>query len=817
MKFLIVLMLSSFVSAQNLDETSLLQENDKKSKNNNVQQKAVLSAGKQYFSKIGYYSHPSALPPGHEEELPPEHSKIKALQREFELIYSHDKSVRASTKAPQHSQRESAKNKKKPHHLEIWDSNRISSSDDSQNNEEWECNIEGLSEKTGTDLLEHILQSPMYGCLTNLLEVAPRRLRSLIFKMNNMLDMAQEAQRMSISYRGENHEGLRKIFFFLRAGHYNRFYNDDYPLDWVRGDNKRQVDQASMTAVNAFTSNAHFYNVNDEHAVAVNEAFSLVHHLDISRYIPVFKEWLKRISSEYLNYEEMLEASNQILAALFRGHYEYYLGKEWKNSFVSVISEDVELMDILKNLALSDWLAGTSSEFLAENAGRELARFIQYNTAPVYSTVISGVRSILNHYDPLEKGGSIYLITAKVILDLDECRLFNMCNLRAELEARILPFRHDCPDVSVTLQSQNLTEEQVVRSCELLVFYEQYFHEKLNTQRSQPVDDDFNDHLRIIVFQDSESYRKYSRFLFGNSTNNGGIFREGDPSDPETTPLIILYEAYWIEEEPQPILSLAHEYIHYLDARFIKYGASWDYGSIIVGWAEGLAEYLSIGNHHRWAMELIRDTSNPPSLRRILRTTYRDPSDITYRWGYLAIRFLFEQHPEEVEVFKRYFRSGDYDGYSNYINSMSRYENEFSNWLMQTYENFELIRDFEMYEIMLRDSLSTEDGWLNLNLAEYFTGVPIEEVIFTVELSDEDSGIVSVNIDGSVLTLTPLSPGEINILVTAEYKGFTWNQSFDVMVTDECPDYICRSFLSSWRSALLLNPQEIKPSVEETE
>ena len=805
MRFLIVLMLSAFVSAQNGNEGSSLQE-AKKAKNNSADENNDFQRNPsfQYSLKMDYYSHPSALLPGHEEELPPAERKqklnpaqpsIKALQREFELIYSYDQSTRSSVSRL--SQRESTvKN------------------DVLQKNEELECNIEGFSTKTGTDLLNHILRSPVSGCLMSLLNIVPERIRSLIFQMTNMLYIAQEAQRISTSYRGEQSSDLRKIFLFLRAGHYNRFYNKTNPLNWVEGENKKQVDQASMSAVNAFTANAHFYNINDEHGTAVNEVFSLIYSLDISRYIPVFKEWLKRLSPEYLNYEEILQATNRIMAALFRGHYEYYLGEEWKDSFVSATSEDTELMEILINLALSDWMVGTSAEFIAENAGRELARFLFYKEAPIYSTVLSGIRSIFNRYDPLEEGGSIYLITAKDIIDdLEECHLFNICNLREELDSRVLSIRYDCPDVSVTLRSQNLNKEQMIHACELLVLTNQYFHEKLNTQR-RPVDDDFNARLHVIVFQDNENYVKYSRFLFGNSTNNTGVFREGDPSDPENIPLVIVHEAYWIEEEPQPILNLVHEYIHYLDGRFIKYGASWDYGNNIVGWSEGLAEYINLDDNNRGAMELIRNTDNRPSLRRILKTNYRDPVDITYKWSYLVIRFLFEQHPEEIDVFKRYFRSGDYDSYSRYIDKMDRYEGEFSNWLIQTYENFELVRDFEMYDIVFRDPLSTQEGRVTLNLSTYFTGVPIEDVVFTVEVN-EGSNIVSVNIDGSVLTLTPLSPGEINILVTAEYRGFTWNQSFGVIVTDECPDYICRSFFSGWRRVLLLQLQETATSTEQ--
>ena len=94
-----------------------------------------------------------------------------------------------------------------------------------------------------------------------------------------------------------------------------------------------------------------------------------------------------------------------------------------------------------------------------------------------------------------------------------------------------------------------------------------------------------------MVFSNSDSYRTYSYFFFGNSTSNGGIYLEGEPSDSSNTARFYAYNADWLPESP--VWNLEHEYIHYLDGRFIKYGPYHGGTQNTLWWGEGLAEYIS--------------------------------------------------------------------------------------------------------------------------------------------------------------------------------------------------------------------------------
>ena len=700
------------------------------------------------------------------------------------------------------------------------------------------CELELLAEKEGRDLIDQILSSPLAGCLANLLEgwQLTSSARSSIFRMANMLTVAEESKVLGANYQGERAEDVRKFLFFLRAAYYSRFYHDA-EFDWheapgatpaargCRSSACERVTHASMEALDVLFENGVFLTLSsEEHGDVATEAFRLTYWLDISRYIPTYKDWLRVLSVERVQYQAMISATDTIFGAFFRGHYGYYVEASVKEEILATIGSDSEWVEIMLEVALLTEIHDVAI-VLSENAARELSRFLQYGSPthcshcpiPIFPSLVSAVRTIFNTYEDVSgEGVSVKLIAARVVDDIELCELIGSCDLREEVEAVVLPISHQCQGVPVTIRAQSLTERQRANACEKLIMTEARFHRLLMTQDSDPVEEDNNDYLHIIVFEDDENYRTYSRFLFGNSTNNGGIFREGDPAGEQdrrtwlgrsSTPLVIVYEAYWIIDPDPPILGLAHEYAHYLDGRFVKRGASWDYGNSIVGWAEGLAEYIFRFNENRWAMELIRDTvEDRANFGQILRATYRDSVELAYGWSYLAVRFLFEQHPAEVQKIIGLFRAGKYSEYEEYIDELAAFDDDFSRWL-------EVVGNVNLTEIDLGEPVSTAEGRATVNLLPYFFmddeasrsasppwALREADVIFAAEVEGED-GVASVIVQGAFLIIRAVSPGVATVRVSATYRGLVWRQSFEAVVTNECPAYLCER-RPPWRWAV---------------
>ncbi|MBL4942108.1 MAG: collagenase [Colwellia sp.] len=250
------------------------------------------------------------------------------------------------------------------------------------------------------------------------------------------------------------------------------------------------------------------------------------------------------------------------------------------------------------------------------------------------------------------------------------------------------PIKHICSD-SLFIRTQKMTDEQLDNACRQLISQEAVFHEKLATKH-EPVANDFNDKLRVVVFNNAAEYNKYGQLTFDIGTNNGGMYIEGTTQDPENLATFYSYEHFWVRPKFQ-VWNLHHEYVHYLDGRFIKYDTFNHFPSHLVWWSEGLAEYISKGDNNPKAFKLVHETNTKDwlTLQQVFDTNYRDSNKQVYKWGYLAVRFMYEQHRAEYRQLAHFLKTDFFDGYKKLLDeSGEKYQAEFNTWLTKHNENF---------------------------------------------------------------------------------------------------------------------------------
>lgn len=317
--------------------------------------------------------------------------------------------------------------------------------------------------------------------------------------------------------------------------------------------------------------------------------------------------------------------------------------------------------------------------YMLGDATRESLRFLQYPA--LKAAVKARARSLLAATSMTGPGNEMWLAAAEAIKSYDAaaCADYGTCGFEARLADAVLPTRHACGP-TLRLRAQDMTREQLDGSCRTLQQEEGYFHRMLSTGNT-PVADDRNTQLEVVVFDDYANYAKYAPVLYGISTNNGGMYLEGDPAAAGNQPRFIAHEASWLRPEFK-IWNLEHEYVHYLDGRFNLYG---DFGASTrqptVWWIEGVAEYLSLRNDNAAALDAARGGAY--RLSQIFGNHYQMDDYVTraYRWGYAATRFMVERHRADVDSMLGQFRRGDYDGYMNTVRRIgTRYDAEFAQW-----------------------------------------------------------------------------------------------------------------------------------------
>lgn len=539
---------------------------------------------------------------------------------------------------------------------------------------------------------------------------------SVIFTTANMNAVADRITQLAPSYNGSG-RAIGNLVLYLRAGYFNVTENNT-----VADFGANTLDRVE-TAVNSFLNNSQAYADNPDTPSTLNESLILVTNAQIeARFLARMRTFISNYTQSANEIIANRSLSDGILGAMNIFFYAHF------RSNADAILRDPAYPQTLYGFfnANVNALKNTNRSFHLTNALTEAFRFLQYGTE-TRPTVRPMVQTILanNDYRVLDEA-PFWIAAANSVQAYDDCNFFNLCNARQDVETFVLKDRSQCGS-SVNVIAQDVTTPQSNEICQLLQAEEILFHDGLNTGRN-PVADDFNDILEVVIFDDYDNYNLYASYLYNAATNNGGIYLEGDPSDANNQARFLAHEASWLRPE-FAVWNLEHEFIHYLDGRFNLKG---DFGDSIrektVWWIEGLAEYYSLQNNNQAAIDVGRNKTFP--LSEIFQNTYQSQPFLerVYRWGYLAVRFMFERHRNEVDTILTHFRAGDYAAYTAYMQSIgTNYDNEFNSWL---------------------DTVSTEgpfaggdggtsgDGELESGVAQSVSGAQGDELRFYIDVPE---------------------------------------------------------------------------------
>jgi hypothetical protein len=240
--------------------------------------------------------------------------------------------------------------------------------------------------------------------------------------------------------------------------------------------------------------------------------------------------------------------------------------------------------------------------------------------------------------------------------------LFGSCVVPPK-EADILTVSYDCTN-NITIRAQaSISQATLDQSCADMALQETEFHAFFNTTGT-PVTGDVNEHIEVVAFASPADYEKYAPEFFGIATDNGGMYLEGTPTAQGNQARFIAMQCPddWLGGSCQyidQIYNLRHEFVHYLDGRYNKAGS---YGTFDpnAAWAEGMAEYMAMGKEHTRTLKTLKGETIPP-LYNIVFMGYE--YDNLYPWGYFAMRYLGEEHKNEVELIAATLKAGDNTAY----------------------------------------------------------------------------------------------------------------------------------------------------------
>ncbi|MEZ0089181.1 collagenase [Streptacidiphilus sp. EB129] len=492
------------------------------------------------------------------------------------------------------------------------------------------------------------------------------------FREPQMIAIADALQSSAAAYPGDDSTGEWQLILFLRAGYYVE-YNDTADVGAY---------DASLTTpveggLDAFFANPQSRDVTAANGDVLGDAVVLTDSANLQgRYLGVYQQLLNGYNSSYDAVDSMMAAVNDVYTPLFRGHQNA--------DFVSAVDADPSIIDTLDAFAQNHLaLLGTGNAYLESNAGTELGRFVQH-------TEFQGkVRPLMKGLlDVSSKTGATAPLWVGVAgmadaYDQANCSYYGTCNLAAQLTAAALPITHSC-DATHTFLAQSLSAADLDAACSSVLHQDAFFRNLV--QATGPIPGQNESSIKLVVFASPADYQTYAGVIFGIDTNNGGMTLTGDPTDPNNQAMSIMYVKSADDGFVGGIWNLNHEFTHYLDA---VYNTKGDFASETavpdVWWIEGIAEYVSYTYRGVTDDEAVAEAAKHTyALSTLWQNTYAN-SDVTrtYPWGYLAVRYMWEKHPQDMYAMLAKFRVGDYNGgYAVYNSGIgTRYDADFNSWL----------------------------------------------------------------------------------------------------------------------------------------
>ncbi|GHE27093.1 protease [Kitasatospora indigofera] len=531
------------------------------------------------------------------------------------------------------------------------------------------CNTSDFTTRTGSALVQQV-KSATLDCVNTLFNLTGNDAYAA-FREAQMTTVANALRDVSASYPGDNSTSAGQLVLFLRAGYYVHWYNAS-----TVGTYGSTLQTAIRGGLDAFFAAPHSRDVTDANGETLSEAVTLIDSAEENaRYLSVVKRLLSGYTSAYNSSWYMLNAVNNTYTVLWRGHQS--------PAFVSAVQADPSVTDTLYAFAsTNNALLGGDQGYLVSNAGRELGRFLQY--ASLQPKVRPLVKGLLGQSSITGRTAALWVGLAEMTDSYDKanCAYYDTCDLANRLRAAVLTVNYTCSP-SIRIVAQQMAAAELASSCTSLKNQDAYFHSVVRDNGA--VAGDTNTTIEVVVFDSSSDYQTYAGTIFGISTDNGGMYLEGDPAAAGNQPRFIAYEAEWVRPAFQ-IWNLNHEYTHYLDGRFDMYG---DFEAGVttptIWWVEGFAEYISYSYRNvSYDAAIAQAAKHTYALSTLFGTTYENADQTRiYNWGYLAVRYMLQSHRADIDAVLAKYRGGDWAGARSYLTGTvgTRYDADFNSWL----------------------------------------------------------------------------------------------------------------------------------------
>ncbi|WP_042438632.1 collagenase [Streptacidiphilus albus] len=532
------------------------------------------------------------------------------------------------------------------------------------------CTPAAFSALTGPALASYVENSTS-DCINSLFTVTGSDAQAL-FNESQMVTVAQAYQGLASSYTGDDSTGIGQLIQYLEAGYYVQYYDT---TDVGSYDATLSTDVEN--ALNTFFADPRTADVSTGNGEVLGYAVILSDSANLqSDYLSVYQRLLSAYTSSWDAVGGMDGVIYDVYTPLWRGAFN--------PAFVTALTADPSVINALDAFALDHTgLLGGGNTFMDADAGNDLAAYVRIPA--LQAQVRPLMLGLLQASSISGPTAALWMSVAQQAngYDAADCSYYGVCNLVAQATAAALPITHAC-NSETNILAQSLSPSELNVACTELAGQDAYFQNVVKD--SGPIPGQYNDTDNIVVFASSLDYEIYGPVIYGITTDNGGITIYNTPATPGNQDYSILYQDSGADGYTDDIWNLNYEYTHFLDARYDTMG-TWADMEVDpnIWWIEGISGYISAGYRGVTDTDAVTDAGEHTyALSTLWQTTYANSNDDrVFPWSYLAVRYMVEEHPADLQAILNDYRVGNYTaGYDYYTDTIgTRYDADFNTWL----------------------------------------------------------------------------------------------------------------------------------------
>ncbi|WP_330294398.1 M9 family metallopeptidase [Streptomyces sp. NBC_00503] len=539
-----------------------------------------------------------------------------------------------------------------------------------------ECgDLSGVINATGSALVQQLKALPRISCTYPLFNLTGEDARKA-FREAQMVTVANALRDASATYSGSNSAAVGQLVLFLRAGYYVQDNHAD-----VVGDYGTALNGAALGALDAFFAAPHSKDVTDANGEIFNEVVTLIDSTHAAgRYAGVVKWMLGSYDGTWPG--QMNLAMQHVEWVVENGFKAKNDDRGWR----AALKADPAVLD-----TWAGFITRNSAQLNRLDVVSNVGRYLGYalDVPELKDRVRPLLKDLINRYPNVGPTAPITMNLGWYTRQYDRynCAAYAICDLGERVLPAVLPIQHTCTP-GLKIRAQDMSPGQLDSTCTSLVNEDAYFHRVIGDKGAIP--GDVNTSLEVVVFDDYTQYSLYAWAIYNIDVDNGGMYEEGNPAAVGNQARFIAHEASWLRPDFQ-IWNLNHEYTHYLDGRYNMAG---DFDASLttptIWWVEGIAENISYGYRGVRNADAIAEAGKQTyKLSDLFDTVYgqdADPdvnSNRVYRWGWLAVRYMLQAHPADVQTVLGKYRAGDWNGARTVLKQTigTSYDAGFATWL----------------------------------------------------------------------------------------------------------------------------------------